>query len=385
MQRRRYVLKKLSIITNFRGMRPFVLNIIYIMGHLLGDDIEIIIIDYGSWANLNYKGDIIKSYSGRILLSILKLPLIRRYIKPNLLKTMIVDAGEVDYCYILYIHPYVVSNYRTIRELSRKLLVQYAGSDFFRTASSNLAKHHALLDVADSLLFGSESFMDKVIGYLGEGYRSKSTILPLPMSLLANMDSEKHSRSSFLQSHQIDHKKKLIAIGYNGIRQQQHLLCLKAIKGVLGKNTNWVIMIQATYSFHEDYERELKGKLDEIGIEYRIIKEYMSEERLSEFRLFNDIVINVQTTDASNASLLEHLAGGAVVIVGDWLPYDHWIDKGIYYHKTSLDELPIVLQYCIDNLDSEKEKCKKNKQIIMKHYSKEALIPQWRQVFGVPE
>ncbi len=108
------------------------------MRQLIGNDIEVNIVDYGSWALLTADGEVKKIYTGRILSIIQKIRFIRRclrFIYPKLLKNMIRDVGVVDCCYILFVHPYVASNYLTIRKYSRRLLVHYAGSDFFRTVA----------------------------------------------------------------------------------------------------------------------------------------------------------------------------------------------------------------------------------------------------------
>lgn len=102
---------KVSIITNYEGMNPFVERKIDLIMQLFQNDINIAIIDYGSWAVLNEESETKKTYTGSIILTIQKIPLIRRYLKclyPKLLNTMIRDVGVVDYCYILYVHPYVV-------------------------------------------------------------------------------------------------------------------------------------------------------------------------------------------------------------------------------------------------------------------------------------
>lgn len=374
---------KITFVTNYLGMLSFHKILIPEITKY-GD--ELVFVDYGSWAIRDSSGVIIRSYAKSLGSYILKIPYVRRYfhfLYRMRLKKMIKSIGKTDTCLVWPIQKCCAENHKILRSFSTKLVIGYAGGDFHLVDDRVRDLHYPLLDKCDTLIYSSDTYLSRVLSYFGDKYREKAYYSPLWIELLEYMDDKLLTKEMFDSRYEIGPDTKVVAIGYNGRRPQRHDLFVDLTKNILRDKGDLLLMIQATYALENKYKNELLTLFSQHNIAYRLITDYMSYEELALYRMYCDIVISIQTLDASSGSLLEHLAGGAVVIVGDWLPYDHWIDKGIHYHKTSLERLPNVLRYCIDNLDSEKKLCKKNMEIIRSYYSKDALAPIWRQVLGI--
>jgi len=99
-------------------------------------------------------------------------------------------------------------------------------------------------------------------------------------------------------------------------------------------------------------------------------------------RLASKIMIQLQTTDSFSSSMRESLYAGEIVITGDWLPYGTLDEKGVFMLKvSSVEEVGEKLVYALNNLDSLKEKCKKNPEIIWELSSWEKNIQSWIDMY----
>ena len=97
-----------------------------------------------------------------------------------------------------------------------------------------------------------------------------------------------------------------------------------------------------------------------MGIPYQILKDRLPLIQNLSMRMVSDISVVIQKTDAMAASVQEHLMAGSLLIAGDWLPYDELFEYGIYFRKTSFEELYDNIKDSIYNIEEEKIKCRNN-------------------------
>ena len=86
-------------------------------------------------------------------------------------------------------------------------------------------------------------------------------------------------------------------------------------------------------------------------------------------RIISDIAICIQNSDGLAASVREHIMAGSVFIGGDWLPYTLFLEEGMYFRPTSLDNLSNTIEDVIENIKEEKRKCQKNTELMYNHSS----------------
>ena len=136
-----------------------------------------------------------------------------------------------------------------------------------------------------------------------------------------------------------------------------------------------------TYLLEEDYYNEIKGKLEDLHIPFQIQRNRLTLNQNLSMRMLTDIVVNIQTTDGLAASIQEHLYCGNVLLAGDWLPYDLFLDNGVYYCKTSLNKLAENLESIIYNYSGHKQRCLNNRMALHKLTSWQAIAPRWKTMY----
>lgn len=169
--------------------------------------------------------------------------------------------------------------------------------------------------------------------------------------------------------------KRIVVLGYNGISSQNHLSMLKAI-GCLSLEEKQMIHVALpmTYGAQNAYIDDVRVVADELGISYTIFDRFLTIEEIAVIRKTADIVVNVQNTDALAGSLQDHLYCGNVCIFGEWLKYDYYTNNGIYYIKTSMDELTTHIKEVLHNYDKYRQLCANNKSRINNLLSWESTI-----------
>ncbi len=131
-----------------------------------------------------------------------------------------------------------------------------------------------------------------------------------------------------------------------------------------------------------DYRKEVCDRLQNVGFDSVVLTEFMDFQSMSEYALISDIMIHVQTTDQLSSTMLEEMYAGSVVIAGSWLPYQSLHEMGIYFLDVdTIPDVTVVLEEVVQNLDSYKEKCKGNSEIVWNYSSWDVLATKWRALW----
>lgn len=119
----------------------------------------------------------------------------------------------------------------------------------------------------------------------------------------------------------------VIAIGYNGAKEQQHLAALDVLKEISSVYLNKVcLLFQMTYGGTNDYKDQVIEHVKDLGVNYKRFDHYLEDKEIAKIRLITDIFINGQTTDAFSGSVRENLYCGNIVLNAKWLHYPE-LDK----------------------------------------------------------
>ena len=178
----------------------------------------------------------------------------------------------------------------------------------------------------------------------------------------------------------------VVCCGYNGKRFQQHLEMIQALKALPEDvQRRLAVVFPMTYELNDDYLNDVMRELDEVKFDYDIIIDRMTERQVLTLRMLTDLVVNIQVMDALAASLQEHIFCGGVLVAGDWLPYSLFTANGIYYIKTSMEDLSDKLRFAIEHLNELKDKCATNGKKLYELTSWKTVIPSWTVVYGLLE
>lgn len=258
------------------------------------------------------------------------------------------------------------------------------GSDLFRETIEQRLWHDEIYKYSDRIQVSTEnavSYFKKVYPQ----YADKLIRIPYGLDQFDLLDKLLEDSTSIDVSFfdkQADGKM-IVTCGYNGRKEQQHVLILEAIEKLPMKLKQKIFLFfPMTYLLEEDYYHQINEKLKTLQIPYQIQRERLSLNQNLSMRIKTDIVVNIQTTDGLAASLQEHLYCGNVLLAGDWLPYDIYLDNGIYYCKTSIENLSYNLQSIIENYPVYQQRCLNNRKALYNLTSWTAVAPQWKNMYA---
>jgi glycosyltransferase involved in cell wall biosynthesis len=137
-----------------------------------------------------------------------------------------------------------------------------------------------------------------------------------------------------------------------------------------------------TYLGSDEYKVKIRKQIESLNISFTILDHFLDIKEVAAIRKTADIVLNIQTTDALAGSLQSHLYCGNVCIFGNWLRYGVYTDNGIYYIKTTIEDITQHLQDVLRNYPAYKERCKDNHDKIRELFSWEATIKKQAAVYG---
>jgi len=219
--------------------------------------------------------------------------------------------------------------------------------------------------------------------YYDKRYSSKLRICRFglaPLEVLRKLDLNKMECRKHLE---LPEDSLILTVGYNNSPAQQHIEILNSIqKRRREVPENLFLVFPMTYGATDKYRKTVRKHLEQHGFRYKIFDKFMPDEEMAMLRRASDLMIQVQITDQFSGSMQEHLYTENVVITGDWLPYGTLDEKGIFMLKvSSVEEVGEKLVYALNNLDSLKEKCKKNPEIIWELSSWEKNIHSWIDMY----
>lgn len=294
--------------------------------------------------------------------------IIKKYIK----KDQIVDIQWCGHYYSKYI--------KQIKKNSGKLFATLFGSDIYRSSTEEHKIQRKIFLEADKIVMGvnmAEDFSKLFPGleskYLFAQYGSKR--LDLIDEFAMHVDV-----SSLKQKYKIPKGKIAITVGYNSKPEQQHLKLIEIINSYdVSLKEKLFLIFPLTYgvSKEDNYYKKLISAIEGINVDHIIFENRLSDLELIETKFISDITINLQTTDALSSSIKEAFSSDNIVVVGDWLPYDVYEELGVFFMRRSLDQLSETLIQTISNIDSLKENCRSNREIIISFASWKHLIKQF--------
>jgi len=374
-------MKKLLFIAPVFGMKPFVNDLSF---ELEKKDYQIDILDHEEHKIINFNDGTYKKlpiYLAKLIpysRSFFRLWLMKRVDK-QYKKVYTALEGKYDVTLILFHFDKLNKYAEIISKTSKKLVVSYAGSDFYNVPNFVKTENKQLLDKTDIIAFNNPYMKIDFINYY-QKYKEKVKITGFGIKYLKRINNIKEKESTEVSKKLLDipTDKVIISVGYNRDRRHKQLDFLDKLSSIDKSLKEKVFVIfPMTYIKSPGYLEEVSLKAKTLNISHKIFKERLSDDDICRIRIVPDITVHISTMDQSSASMLEHLYSGNVLITGKWLPYDFWDDLGIYSHRENDENIAATIEKTLKNLTKEKKKSEINKQIIYDKYVWKNRINKW--------
>lgn len=365
---------------------PWTLN--FVKNFLLKNDYEVWALNRGDKKETQEYLEVYKKYgihliefSATVKKAYNKNSFVPFYIHYLTLKT-IIKSGPFDLINMQYVECSDLIDVVILKFILRaKLILSYWGSDLFRIEDSKLYSVGKFLKYADFVTFDNIDLELKFkrIYKWSNRIPKKTVMLGLPILNDIKRKSTGNYKEEIRKRWGIDKEKTVIAIGYNGIPEQQH----KKVLAALGKLDNVykkkiVIVLQMSYGGSKSYRNSVIAVAKKTGIKYIDIQHFLSDDEVAEIRILTDIYINAQATDAFSGSVCEYFFADTVLINAKWLRYKE-LEK---YNFTYLEfESFNDINKIIRKLFEEKIDVENNKRLIWKLRSWDYCSPRWKFIY----
>lgn len=289
-----------------------------------------------------------------------------------------------DHISIHYVLPFYSFFIRSFKTNAKSVSTCIWGSDFYRISDEKRNKMKPLFDKCDSIIICNSKMTEEFSSFYKNIYDSKIVNSGFG---IGKLDLIEKLATTFAKGHlkkniSLPEGKLMVTIGYNGIEAQQHLLVLEAFKNLPKELKNKIfIIIPFGYGGDLIYKNSIKNKLDILRIDYVIFDNFLSDEDVAKIRICTDFVINAQTTDAASASLQEHLYSKNVLLAGEWLPYDYFLNNGIKLWSFNENDLEKNILEILNSFEDYSSQVETNRGKIYELSSWNARIGQWINVF----
>lgn len=218
-----------------------------------------------------------------------------------------------------YIYTFLFSQFR---RLSDRIILTPWGSDVYRCGFINLQILKTLYYKADYITAVNDKFKNDLVRILKVNH-SKIRVLDMASEtidyILNNksiITKDKAKKALNVEGNYI------ICCGYNGQKAQQHKDIISAIYKVKERLPNNVVLfLPFMYGGDNAYKKEIVNLTEAYGLKFVLFDKYLKTEDMFLLEQATDLMIHIQTTDASSCSIQEFILLEKKVINGEWLKY----------------------------------------------------------------
>ena len=266
----------------------------------------------------------------------------------------------------------------------KRRFLSYWGSDLLRASPRQMLTTLPFLYSADAITV-INNVMKK---YIFKTKWERIKCIDFGNSIFEKIDSvySQMSTEDCKKKFGFDTEKIIIFVGYNAVREQQHLEIMKEMIKIPKELIEKVCFVfHFGYGISDgSYLRQLKSFLSESNISFRIISQFMNKDDIAMLRVSADIFLYGQTTDALSSSVIEYLYAGSILVKPIWLDYSELKEKGVeYYEYAQFDELPQLLIQIISQGVCKTNKGLKIKKVLRNLSSWDRLTPKWLSLYSI--
>ena len=294
----------------------------------------------------------------------------------------VLNSGNYDIINLHYVDEFNAFLCILLKRIQKsKLILSYWGSDLLRISTSTLKRTGLLIKKSDFITFDNEDLKMKFNGLYSWSYKKKNEVVFLGLPILNIIDKKmkSYNENLFRERWNIPLNKKVIAIGYNAIPEQQHLEVIKCINNLSEKEKeNIFLLFQMTYGRDEEYCLQVKKCAEATGCQFLFLENFLTDEEVAEIRIITDIYINAQKTDAFSGSVCENLFSETVLVNAKWLRYKEF-DKAKFKFIEFSDWMD--LEDKLNKALNENGDLSSNSELIWSMRAWESCAPKWEEVY----
>ncbi len=269
------------------------------------------------------------------------------------------------------------------RCFNKKMILSFWGSDLLRLTEPDKKVLHAIKR-STFVTLTTDEMVKKFLDLYGNKYKEKIRMTKFGSNgidfLNRHFDIE-----DIKERYGISSDKVVVSIGYNKMKEQQHLAVLNVINSLSDELRSRIhIILRLTYgSGDNEYVRQIKELVAKSQCTYTVFEKYMSDVEVAEITQITDVFIHAQTTDARSASMSEHLYANCLVINPDWIDYPDFNVKVFYLKFKDFNDLRDILADNIVKKENSRyrDKLESNTKIISDLCSWDSLSTLWRTVY----
>jgi hypothetical protein len=269
------------------------------------------------------------------------------------------------------------------KEKNKIVKITIWGSDFYRVDAHRIEVQRKLYKNVDCIQVASQRMLEDFSTKYPE-QKLKITKAHFGNNMFDSIENQllKNDLLKCKKGFGLPTDKTIIVCATNGSEGQQHELLLESINKLSDEIKNELfIILPMTYGGGSEYQNKINCLIKQINIPYKLLSSHLSVRDLSKLRIITDIIITIQKSDAFSAAIQEHIFAGSFLIAGDWLPYDIFEERGIFYTKTSLNNLTISISEAHNKMESFKISCRKNKELIENLSSWNNSVNDWIEIY----
>lgn len=269
-----------------------------------------------------------------------------------------------------------------IRKFAKNCICTFLGSDLFRVNANK--RVDKLMSVATFIVLATKDMQENFKSKYGSVYDKKIVDCKFGTPSYADIGELKvsSSKKECKMFFRFPDDKIMIAIGYNGNYEQQHIKALEQINTMdeaLKKKIH--VVIHFGYgNDNQSYKESVLEMLNDKGYTYSFIDRAMGKKEIAHLRMATDIFIHAQTSDALSGSIREMIYAESILINPSWIEYSDFQKAGISYLQYDFfSEIPNL----IINIINKKTviDLKKNAELAYDRYSWESVSSQWMEIY----
>lgn len=266
--------------------------------------------------------------------------------------------------------------------LSAKIITTPWGSDIYRVSMFRRKLVRKVLEHSDYVTAISNTKFGNDIKKIFNVPEKKCIPLCFGSNVLDRISDSKIAKEDAKFFFVKNNEKYLIVCGYNASPAQNHLRIIDSLNRIKEYlPTNVFFVFPMTYAKKDAYIKEVKEKLDKLGVNYKILDSYLSDDEIVLLRKATDLFIHMQTTDAYSSTLHEYLLCGTKIINAEWLRYPELEQDSIPYVLSNFNRLSDDILACIGP-ESQLNLNNSTLRTVIESYKWSFQLKQWIAIFN---
>lgn len=296
------------------------------------------------------------------------------------------EFGVFDICHLHYLGYSTVTIGLLVKDICKKLISNYWGSDWLRSNDTQKQYQKYLLKLSDYIVADSMQICNQVNNYYNMQFKEKIKYIRFKTPVISKIQSGEittNIKKQFIDKHHIPSDKIIVTCGYNASETHRHKDIIKAIKNLSKENINKLfVIIPMTYGNHQEYIEDIKQILKESIIDGIVLENYMDFREVALLRLVTDIFINVEPTDAYSSTMIEYAYCNKITIIGSWLDYSELEKRGVYLKKIDeIEELTRVLKEALNKIEDIQKLFSNNRAASENFQEDKAGNELWEEIY----